>query len=290
MQNSPAVSRRVVLGAAMAGGVALAACRETGSGDDPPTTAAARYAYGEDPAQVADLYRPAGGDAGRPGIVVVIHGGFWRAQYGLDLGAPLAADLAAHGWTAWNLEYRRVGNGGGWPATFEDIAAGIDHLAEVAEDEDLDLSRVVTLGHSAGGHLAAWAAARPGLPAGTPGASPAVAVTGVVAQAGVLDLRGGVALGGGAVVDFLGGTPDDVPERYDVADPIARLPLGLPVRCVHGRDDDIVPIGQSERFVVAATAAGDDATLTTTDGDHFAVIDVASPAWATIVDVLEQLS
>ena len=88
---------------------------------------------------------------------MVIHGGFWRAQYDASLGAPLAQDLVERGWTAWNLEYRRVGNGGGFPETFDDVAAGIDRLADV---DGLDLSTVVTLGHSAGGHLAAWAAAR----------------------------------------------------------------------------------------------------------------------------------
>lgn len=119
--------------------------------------------YGPDPAQFGELWLP--GTA--PGeTVVLVHGGFWRARYDLSLGRPLAADLVRRGYAVWNLEYRRAGAGGGWPATFEDIAAGIDHLADLP----VGTSRVVAIGHSAGGHLAAWAAGRAGLPPGAPGA------------------------------------------------------------------------------------------------------------------------
>ena len=113
--------------------------------------------YGHDHAQFGELTRPTGRSKG---VVVVIHGGFWRAAYDLSLGRPLAASLVEHGWTAYNLEYRRVGNGGGYPKTLDDIAAGIDALAAV---DGLDTSTVMTLGHSAGGHLAVWAAGRPKL-------------------------------------------------------------------------------------------------------------------------------
>ena len=194
-------------------------------------------AYGDDPAQFAELSVPAG-DAPAP-VAVVIHGGFWRHRYDLSLGRPLAATLPARGWAALNVEYRRVGGGGGYPATLDDVSAAIDALADV--DAGLDLDTVVTIGHSAGGHLAAWAATR---------LEPAVPVTGVVSQAGVLDLRAAAAerLGAGATQDFLGGAPDDVPERYDDASPIEHVPLGVPVLCVHGRDDTNVPI-EPERGV-----------------------------------------
>ncbi len=130
------------------------------------------YRYGADPAQFGELWRPDGAAAG---TVVVIHGGFWRARYDLSLGRPLAADLAARGYAAWNLEYRRALAGGGWPGTFEDVAAGIDLLATLP----VDAARVVAVGHSAGGHLAAWAAGRVKLPPGAPGArARRVAVTG----------------------------------------------------------------------------------------------------------------
>ncbi len=179
------------------------------------------------------------------GVAVVLHGGFWRAAYDASLGRPLAMDLAARGWTAYNVEYRRVGKGGGWPTTLQDVADALDLLSEL----DLDLTRVVTIGHSAGGHLAAWAAGRATLPAAAPGSSPQVAVTGVVAQAGVLDLRTGAAhgVGGTAIADLLGGGPDEVPDRYDWADPIAQVPLAVPVVCVHGRVDDSVPLSRRAR-------------------------------------------
>jgi acetyl esterase/lipase len=233
--------------------------------------------YGDDPAQFAELTVPAGGLP--VPVAVVIHGGFWRHRYDLSLGRPLASTLPARGWAALNIEYRRVGMGGGFPATFDDVAAAIDALTEI--DAALDLQRVVTIGHSAGGHLAAWAATR---------RQPKVAVTGVVSQAGVLDLRRAAQenLGAGATQEFLGGEPADVPERYDEASPIEHVPLGVPVLCVHGRADSNVPIGQSEDFVVAAQAAGDDAGLHIVNGDHFVVIDPSSYAWTTVLGWLDE--
>lgn len=290
------MTRRTALGA-IAGTVALTACAaDDGIGGTAPTSdragptsAIERFTYGDDPSQFAELSVPSSG-ARRPGTIVIVHGGFWRSEYGLELGRPLAADLVARGWVAWNLEYRRVGNGGGWPATFDDIAAGIDLLSTV--EPSLDLETVVAVGHSAGGQLAAWAASRPGLPAEAPGAAPAVTVSGVISQAGVLDLRGGVeaGLGSGAIADLLGGAPDDVPERYDLSSPIDRLPLGVPVRCVHGRGDDVVPLDQSTRYVDAAMAAGDDTELIEVEGDHLTVIDVASPQWARTIELVEFLT
>ncbi|GAB2458323.1 alpha/beta hydrolase family protein [Jatrophihabitans fulvus] len=241
--------------------------------------------YGDDPSQFGELTRP--DSKPRPGTVVVVHGGFWRAQYGLSLGRPLAADLARRGWTVWNLEYRRVGDGGGWPATLADVAAGIDKLADLG----VDTSAVVAIGHSAGGHLATWATGRARLPADAPGASPAVRLTGVVSQAGVLDLataaRTGV--GDGAPQDLLGGSPDDVPERYRLADPIQQVPLDVPVYCLHAKDDANVPYAQSEAYVAAATKAGGRAALRTTEGDHFTLIDPSSTAWAAARDALPDL-
>ncbi len=230
--------------------------------------------YGDDPSQFAELYRPAGRSRG---VVVVIHGGFWKSAYDYTLGQPLAGALVADGWTAFNIEYRRVGNGGGTPQTFDDVAAAIDALAGV---EDLDTSTVVTLGHSAGGHLAVWAAGRE---------APGVAVTHAISQAGVLDLvmseRTG--LGGGAAASLLGHAPgpDDAPW-----DPQQQIPLAVPVWCVHGVDDAIVPMGQSEGYVVDAQAAGARAEVVRVPGDHFAVIDPSSRAWAATVEVLDAIA
>jgi acetyl esterase/lipase len=241
------------------------------------TSGPSRVVYGDDPAQFAELTVPAGG--GPAPVAVVIHGGFWRQRYDLSLGRPLAATLPERGWAALNVEYRRVGGGGGFPATLDDVAAAIDALTGV--DAALDLLRVVAIGHSAGGHLAAWSATR---------CDAKVAVTGVVSQAGVLDLRGAARdqLGAGATQDFLGGDAVEVPERYDESSPIEHVPLGVPVLCVHGRADTNVPISQSQDFVAAARAAGDDAELETVDGDHFVVIDPSSDAWASVLRWLDE--
>jgi acetyl esterase/lipase len=215
-------------------------------------------------------------------VVVLLHGGFWRARYDRSSTVALAKDVVRRGWAAWNVEYRRVGQpGGGWPGTLDDVAAAVDHLAPLADDEPLDLTRVAAVGHSAGGHLAAWTAARAALPAGAPGADPAVRPVAAVCLAGVLDLRGAADehLGDGAAVGFLGAHPEDAPERYGLASPIDRLPSGVPTRCVHGRLDDVVPPDQSARFVAAATAAGDDASLAPFDGDHFDVLDPGHESW-----------
>ncbi|GAA3522104.1 alpha/beta hydrolase [Aeromicrobium panaciterrae] len=227
--------------------------------------------YGDDPSQLAELTR-ARGQASK-GVVVVIHGGFWRSTYDLSLGRPLAADLAAHGWDAYNLEYRRVGNGGGWPATFEDVSAGIDALAAI---DGLNTSTVITLGHSAGGHLAVLAAGR---------TDAAVPVTAAISQAGVLDLRAAIDdnLGSGAVNAFLAGAP------IGPADPTSQTPLDVPVRCVHGEDDDTVPVSQSVSYVDRAKRAGADAEIVRVEGDHFVVIDPSSQAWVRTLEILEAL-
>jgi acetyl esterase/lipase len=243
-----------------------------------------RHAYGAGPSQFGELSRPAGASKG---TVVIVHGGFWRARYDLSLGRPLAADLVRRGYTVWNLEYRRVGDGGGWPATFLDVAAGIDTLADL----EVDTSAVVAIGHSAGGHLGVWAAGRSTLAAGAPGAGPRVTVTGVVSQAGVLDLvrcaQDGV--GGTAAPDLMGGTPAQVPGRYRMGDPLAAVPITAPVLCVHSRADTNVPYSQSVDYVAAAARAGATATLHEVHGDHFTLIDPTSPDWAVVVVALPGL-
>ncbi|HEY8340878.1 MAG TPA: alpha/beta hydrolase [Egibacteraceae bacterium] len=254
-------------------------------------TAAERIPYGPAADQFGDLWVPDDRDGSLP-VAVVIHGGFWRSHRNVDMTAPLAADLAARGYAAWNLEYARVGGRGGWPTTLEDVAAGIDALADLATSHDLDLTRVVTIGHSAGGHLALWAAARRGLPPDAPGAQPRVLPAAVVSLAGVADLVAGARddLGDGAVAGFLGGGPDEVPERYALASPAQRLPLGVPQLLAHGDADEHVPIGQSRAYRDAAEAAGDRATLLELPGaDHFPVIDPASSAWAEVVAWLSAL-
>lgn len=248
--------------------------------------------YGPDEDQVLDLHVPragsgSGGGLADPVPVLLIHGGFWYARYTRALMEPLVRDLLARGHTVVNLEYRRLGAGGGWPTTFEDVAAGVDHLATLP----LDPRRVVAIGHSAGGLLGLWAAARARLPTGRIGADPAVVPAAVVSLAGVNDLRAAArdGLGASAVDKVLGGAPAAVPERVRVAAPIASLPLGVPQVLVHGRQDDLVPVSQTLTYAKVAAASGDAVEVVLVDGDHFSVIDPMHPAWTAVVERLPTL-
>ncbi|MBG6215687.1 acetyl esterase/lipase [Arthrobacter sp. CAN_A6] len=285
--------RRTILALWAAAWAAMtAACTPRPAGGNPAESAAAappeRYAYGGDPSQFADLYLPTG-QAVR-GVVVIVHGGYWRSTYGAELGEPLALDLVQRGYACWNLEYRRAGNGGGWPATFDDVAAGIDLLATAAEEHGFDTRTTAALGHSAGGHLAVWAAGRATLPAGAPGSgTPRVALRAVVTQSGVLDLADAQRLGlsNGAVENLLGTGPDGDPVRYRLADPMTAVPLDIPVYALHGEDDTTVPRSQSADYVEAARRGGAEATLTIIPGDHFAMIEPGTRAWERVVETLE---
>jgi acetyl esterase/lipase len=235
-----------------------------------------RFSYGEHPSQVCELLAPAG-DGPHP-VAVLLHGGFWRQRYGSELEGGIARDLLVRGWAAWNVEYRRLGGGGGWPHTFDDVAAAIDALAD--HGERLDLGRVVAIGHSAGGQLAVWAAARP---------EAGVRLTGAVAQAGALDLDELSRLGTsrGVVNQLLAGTPAEVPHRYEAASPARRLPIGVPLLLVHGVHDDDVPLHISREFAAAATAAGDACELVVLDDEgHYEHLEPNSRSWRAVVEWL----
>jgi acetyl esterase/lipase len=242
--------------------------------------------YGPSRDQFLEVWLPEG-DAPAP-VVVVLHGGFWRAAYGVELARPLAAAVATAGMVGVAVEYRRVGAGGGWPATLEDVAAAIDALPGLPVTGRLDLTDVTAVGHSAGGHLAAWAAGRHRLPADAPGAGPAVRISAAVLQAGVLDLADADRqdLGRGAVRALLGGAPDAVPDRFAAADPVRLLPTCARLLCVHGSGDDVVPVRQSERYAAAARAAGDAVEVRVVAGDHMALIDPRGPAWGLALEWL----
>jgi acetyl esterase/lipase len=249
-------------------------------------TSPVRHLYGADPSQFADLYLPAG--QRRPVTVVLIHGGWWGSRYGLDHLQNVATDLARRGWVTWNIEYRRIGIGGGYPSTLADVAAAIDYLATM---NDVATDRVITMGHSAGGHLATWAGGRTKLAVGAPGAEPVVEIAGVVSLAGVVDLSAAAQdmSGNGAAIDFMSGTPDEHPDWYAVADPLAHIPIPAVVCCVHARADDEVPFSESATYVAAARAAGQDAQLLEATGDHYSVADASSADWPTVINALEEL-
>ena len=258
-----------------------------------------RYSYGDDSSQWGELFLPDTGAV--KGVVVVIHGGYWRSQYGAELGEPLAKDLAAHGMAAWNLEYRRAGNGGGWPHTFSDVLAGIDRLRGISAEHGFGLERVVALGHSAGGHLAVWAAGRGRLVRlGAPDADRQllrkngdgeVHLTGVVSQSGLLNLAEAerLNLSNGAVSNLLGGSSEKYPKRHKYADPMSSVPLQIPVYAVHGTDDDTVPVSQSDSYAAAAKASGAPVQLLKVPGDHFALIDPKAPAYRKCRELVQIL-
>ncbi|MGT2426540.1 alpha/beta hydrolase family protein [Amnibacterium kyonggiense] len=239
-----------------------------------------RFEYGDGPMQYGVLRTAPGGAVG---TVVLIHGGFWRGtpDY-FDGPTPLAEALVERGWHVWQLEYRQLPNGGGWPQTLDDVAAGVEALGRIADSRGLELGPVVTVGHSAGGHLAVWALARP---------DAVLPLAGAISLAGVLNLRLGdeEGIGRGAVTDFLGGRAAEHPDRYAAADPVARIDPARPVRIVHGDRDDVVPMNQSDTYVAAAREAGQDVALTVVEGDHMVVIDPAHPAFPALVAALEEI-
>jgi acetyl esterase/lipase len=247
------------------------------------------FSYGPQRSQRADLHLPPG--PGPHPLIVLIHGGSWRARYGRIVMRSLAGDLVKRGWAVWNIEYRRVGAGGGWPATFADVAAAIDHLAEL--HAPLALDAITIIGHSAGGHLALWAACRDKLPEGAPGfidGAPTVVVARVVAQAGVCDLAGAYTRWrGGAARALMGGSPEEFPERYAAGDPMCLLPLSMPALLVHGTRDETVSIELARNYQRAARAAGGEVELVEiagAAGGHRAHIDPRSAAWAAVTSRL----
>ena len=258
----------------------------------PAPPADRRIPYGPSKYQFGELRLPEG--AGPHPVVVAIHGGYWRARYGLEYLGHACAALTAAGAATWNIEYRRLGNrGGGWPGTLLDVGQAADALRELAPRYQLDLARVVTLGHSAGGHLALWAAGRQRIPSASPvfTESP-LSLCGAVALAGLCDLRRAweLRLSGGVVLRLMGGTPDAAPARYAAASPAELLPLGVRQILLHGTEDDSVPFAVSRDYHAAARSAGDDATLVTLPGaGHFEVVDPGAPEWTAVLRAVLKL-
>ena len=252
-----------------------------------------RLKYGDEPFQFGDLYVPA--DEKRHPVVILIHGGFWRAVYDLSLMTKLAQDLAARG--DRSVEYRISPCRKQWrrlAGNVLDVAQATDYVMRIADHYDLDPHQVVALGHSAGGHLALWLATREkqaqdwGL---APGDAP-LTLSGVVSLAGAMDLEQvwQLGLGNDAVVELLDGSPDDVPERYTMASPCEHLPLGIEQVLIHGTEDDSVPLVVSQEYADRARQLGDTVKLIKlVGGNHFVVIDPASTAWNRTVEEIKRL-
>ncbi|MFJ6948214.1 alpha/beta hydrolase [Streptomyces wuyuanensis] len=283
------------------------AAEEASALSHPAVAPDASAAYGEHPDQVVDFYAPRDGRDSAP-LVVLLHGGAWRAPYDRQHVTPFADFLARRGFAVANVEYRRGaslpqqrgGEGGGpvagrWPETFDDVAAAMDALPELARTAlpQADPRRTVLTGHSAGGHLALWAAARHVLPAGSPWRLPTEPqLRGVVALAPIADLARAAELDvcGGAVHQLLGGEPE-FEARAGCADPAVLLPTGIATTVVQGREDTVVLQAVAESFVDAAAKAGETVGFTLlADIGHFPLIDPAADACAVVAEEIAQLA
>ena len=291
----------------------LAACSGTGSPSRPASPpgglmtpaefqalparpADIRLAYGEDSSQFGELRVPPGN--GPHPVVALIHGGCWKEPYAKlhELG-PIGDALKDQGIATWNIEYRRLYQpGSGWPGTYQDVGRAIDHLRSKADEHHLDLGRVVIVGHSAGGHLAMWAAARHRLKPDSPlFVEEPLRVRGVVNLAGTMDMTDNIErmeqeCGDTVVTAMMGGTVNDVPERYAQASAISLLPLSVPQVIVWAEHDDFVPRSLAENYARAASLAGDSVRVLVVPGaGHFELASPLSTAWPIVQSAIQSL-
>jgi len=252
-----------------------------------------RIAYGNHPEQFGDLYLPniLPEPHSQFPVIILLHGGCWRAQYGLSQLGQLSQALTQRGFAVWNLEFRRLGNGGGWPVTFEDVAQGTDFLQTIALNYHLDLARVISMGHSAGGHLALWLAGRHHLPETSQlkRDSP-LALIGVVSLAGIPDLISGVAqrICRGACEELVGGLPAAFPERYHETSPHFLLPFNVPHWHLVGENDPIVPVDYLRPFIEKARQQDTVHFEIIPEIGHFEMVMPDTGSWPVIKEVLKQ--
>jgi acetyl esterase/lipase len=234
--------------------------------------------YGSDPHQFGDLRLPK--SKGWHPVVINVHGGYWRNKYDLAHAGHLCAALTHEGVATWNVECRRVGDdGGGWPRTFEDIRQAYRFLSQIAVKYELDIGRLLVMGHSAGAQLALCLAAHES------------SIAEVISLAGVVDLERAweLHLSNNAVVEFLDGSPQQVPEHYREADPMrVRIPRAKQW-LIHGTTDDVVPPDFSSKYVEKKNGEGETAQLVRIEGaGHFDLIDPRSDAWKQVRATVKQ--
>ena len=250
-----------------------------------------KITYGEDPNQFGELRIPEG-DSLYP-VIVILHGGCWQSIYDKSLMDAMAEDLTNRGYATWNLEYRRIGNGGGWPNTFLDVATGFKKLTDLANTYPIDLQKILITGHSAGGHLALWLGAQNQLPDSSEIKTIDLPkIKGIVSLAGITDLETYLAPSGcgSSVDDLIGGSPNQFPERYFAGSPISFVPLCLPQVLINGEEDQIVPISHISPYYEMSVAAKDKIKLVTIpNAGHFEVITPGSNAWEAIIQAFADL-
>ena len=260
-----------------------------------PLPADARVRFGDDPANFGDLRLPVG--EGPHPVAILIHGGCWLDIADLQYFDRVAVAITEMGVATWNIEYRPADvEGGGWPNTFLDVARGVDHLRVLAGEYPLDLERVITVGHSAGGHLALWAAGRPRIPTSSElYAADPLLIVGVVSLAGIPELRryremDPPTCGEGTVDLLMGGGPREVPDRYRAGSPFQMLPLNVAQRHITGRNDEIVPREHVSPYNYESQSAGDNShTIFVPDAGHYEVVWPASAAWEAVEAAIREL-
>lgn len=267
----------------------LLTAADLGDFENPPSDE--RIHYGDDPLQFGDLRVPPG--EGPHPVAVFIHGGCWLAEYDITHSSKLTDALARNGIATWSLEYRRVGDaGGGWPGTFQDVGRGADHLRSIAEEHRLDLDNVIAMGHSAGGHLALWLAARYRLPSEADvGSAEPLKLNGVLGLAPAPDLAylHKTKVCGHVIDKLMGGSPEQLPERYQWGGPMQLAPEGVRQVLVIGKYDETwAPPGL--HYYQAAKARGDNIQMIEApNSGHFEMIDPDSTTWPLVLEAARKM-
>jgi acetyl esterase/lipase len=228
-------------------------------------------------------------------VVILLHGGCWRSRFGLEPLGRVAETLRQLGMAVWNLEYQRLGQGGGWPSTMQDVARGADQLRLLAKIYPLDLSQVISVGHSAGGHLSLWLVARSHLPSSSELYFPdPLPLKGILSLAGVADLVRGIAwdVCQGACADLMGGTPEEFPERYQQASPCQMGPIKAPQVHLIGEHDEIVRAKMVQEDVAELRKQAAEVSIdleVIPEIGHFELVDPTSPVWPIVEKAIKKL-